>query len=75
VSDSMPRHTHQCGMSGNGKSTFLTSRIRRDISEGWGVCVIDPHGQLYEDLVRWLEQADARSANAENDADTSLEGT
>jgi hypothetical protein len=61
VADATPLHGHELGMSGRGKSTFLTSRIRQDIIEGRGVCVIDPHGQLYEDLVRWLEQADAKT--------------
>jgi hypothetical protein len=44
--------------SGQVKATSLSARIRRGIIEGRGICVIDPHRQLYEDLVRWLEQHD-----------------
>jgi hypothetical protein len=46
-------HMHVLGLSGKGKTSFLTSLIRQDILNGQGVCVIDPHGALYRDLVEW----------------------
>lgn len=43
-------HLHIIGASGKGKSRQLTNLITQDIKHGHGVCVIDPHGSLYEDL-------------------------
>ncbi len=49
------RSTHMqiVGASGKGKSKLLERMIRQDIVHGRGVCVIDPHGELYHDLVKW----------------------
>lgn len=47
-------HMHVLGVSGQGKSFFLEHLIRQDIRAGNGVCVIDPHGELYENLVAWV---------------------
>lgn len=47
-------HMHVFGASGVGKSKALEAIIRQDIKAGHGVIVIDPHGSLYHDLVRWL---------------------
>lgn len=57
----MPRearetHLHVLGVSGQGKSYFLEHMIRRDILSGAGVCVIDPHGELYDNLLAWLTE-------------------
>ena len=46
-------HMHVIGGSGKGKSKFLESMIRQDIQAGHGLCVIDWHGELYNNLVRW----------------------
>ena len=45
------RHTFMLGMTGAGKSTLLQSMALQDINEGRGVCVIDPHGDLIDDLL------------------------
>jgi hypothetical protein len=50
-------HMHVLGASGVGKSFFLESLIKELILHGQGVCVIDPHGDLYERLLEfcaWL---------------------
>ena len=47
-------HMHVLGNSRMGKSYFLEGLIRQDIENGDGVCVIDPHGELYDNLVAWL---------------------
>ena len=47
-------HLHVCGASGRGKSRFLEGMIRDDILSGRGVCLIDPHGTLYERIIRWI---------------------
>lgn len=46
-------HLHVLGGSGNGKTKFLEHCIREDILAGHGVCLIDPEGSLYDDVVKW----------------------
>jgi hypothetical protein len=46
-------HCHVIGGSGTGKSKFLEHLIRQDIHEGNGLCVIDWHGTLFNDLLSW----------------------
>jgi hypothetical protein len=43
--------TYVIGTTGTGKSTFLKSAILQDILAGEGVCVLDPHGDLIEDIL------------------------
>jgi len=45
------RHTHIIGASGTGKSTLLFNLIRQDIENGDGVAVLDPHGDLVDQLL------------------------
>ena len=47
------RHMYVVGASGSGKSYFLQSLIQQDIDNGEGCCVIDPHGELYDNLVAY----------------------
>ncbi len=47
------RHMYTIGKTGTGKSEFLIEMIRQDIAEGHGVCVIDPHGELVEDVLHF----------------------
>lgn len=44
-------HSYVIGQSGTGKSRALESMIMQDIVEGHGVGVIDPHGDLYNNIV------------------------
>jgi hypothetical protein len=51
-------HLFVCGSTGTGKSKLLENLIRQDIL-AWrkskcGLLLIDPHGSLYDSLVRWL---------------------
>ncbi|MFC1613285.1 type IV secretion system DNA-binding domain-containing protein [Patescibacteria group bacterium] len=48
-------HMHIIGASGEGKSKFMEHMIREDIINNKGLCLIDPHGHLYNDIVRWCE--------------------
>ncbi|ODT03819.1 MAG: hypothetical protein ABS52_07785 [Gemmatimonadetes bacterium SCN 70-22] len=54
------RHLYVVGQTGTGKSTLLLSRILADIAAGAGVCVMDPHGDLYRDILHRIpaERAD-----------------
>lgn len=45
------RHLWIVGKSGSGKSTFLFNLAMADIVAGEGVAVIDPHGDLAEDIL------------------------
>lgn len=51
------RSTHMqiCGSSSRGKSKLVEHMIRQDIlsPDKPGLCLIDPHGSLYNDLVQW----------------------
>lgn len=48
------RHTYIVGATGSGKTTLLATMIHSDITNGKGVAVIDPHGQLVEQLLRTI---------------------
>ena len=39
------------GQTGTGKTTMLKSMILSDINNGEGVCVIDPHGDLFKEIL------------------------
>ncbi len=45
------RHTYVIGKSGSGKSVLLWNMAVQDVENGEGVCVIDPHGDLVDDVV------------------------
>lgn len=45
------RHMYIIGKSGSGKSVFMSNLINQDIENGEGVCVIDPHGDLVENVL------------------------
>ena len=49
--DQRSRHMHLIGASGSGKSTMLLNMIVQDIQNGEGLCVLDPHGDLIEQVV------------------------
>ncbi len=45
------RHTYIIGKSGTGKSVLLANMAIQDIQNGEGVCVLDPHGDLVQDIL------------------------
>ncbi|MDE2312392.1 MAG: type IV secretion system DNA-binding domain-containing protein [Patescibacteria group bacterium] len=45
------RHTYILGRTGGGKSVLLANMAIQDIKNGEGLCVIDPHGDLVEDIL------------------------
>jgi hypothetical protein len=45
------KHTFLIGMTGTGKSTSMLSMLLQDLEQGRGVFLIDPHGDLAEDLL------------------------
>ena len=44
-------HTVIAGASGTGKSTLLVNMIRQDLDAGHGLALLDPHGDLVEDVL------------------------
>jgi DNA helicase HerA-like ATPase len=45
-----------CGATGTGKSTLLANLIASDIRSGRGVVLIDPHGDLFADVLERLNR-------------------
>jgi hypothetical protein len=45
------RHMYIIGKSGSGKSVFMSNMIAQDVINGSGVCVVDPHGDLVEEVL------------------------
>lgn len=45
------KHIFALGMTGTGKSTFMLSLLLQDLRQGHGVCLIDPHGDLADELL------------------------
>lgn len=46
--------TYVIGTTGTGKSTFLRSLILQDVFAGKGVCVLDPHGDLVDEVLPFI---------------------
>ncbi len=54
------RHHYIIGKSGSGKSALLSYMARQDIINGKGLCVIDPHGDLVEDILNYIPKERAK---------------
>ncbi|MBD3330129.1 type IV secretion system DNA-binding domain-containing protein [Candidatus Peregrinibacteria bacterium] len=54
------RHHYIIGKSGSGKSALLSFMARQDMKNGEGLCVIDPHGDLVEDLLTYVPKERAK---------------
>jgi len=50
------RHIYVIGKTGTGKSTLFQNMAISDIQKGKGVCVIDPHGDITENLLDYLPE-------------------
>ncbi|PLX20984.1 hypothetical protein C0584_04340 [Candidatus Parcubacteria bacterium] len=46
------RHHYIIGKSGVGKSVMLTNMAIQDIENGDGICLLDPHGDLIDDVLK-----------------------
>ena len=45
------RHMYIVGQTGTGKTAFIKSMALQDIQNGNGLCIIDPHGDLVDDML------------------------
>jgi hypothetical protein len=55
-SEAKTKHAHVIGGSGTGKSTLLVRMILEDIEAGHGVGVLDPHGDLIDEVASRLPE-------------------
>lgn len=63
------RHMHVIGASGTGKSTLLLRLIMQDIEQGNGVAVLDPHGDLVEEVLARIPEDRAKDVTLLDPAD------
>lgn len=54
------RHHYIIGKSGGGKSVLIGYLARQDLWNGDGLCIIDPHGDLVEDVVSFTPKERAK---------------
>lgn len=54
------RHHYIIGKSGWGKSVFIGYIARQDLWNGDGLCVIDPHGDLVDDILAFTPKERAK---------------
>lgn len=47
-------HTFVVGRTGTGKSTLMATLIRQDIACGRGLALLDPHGDLVEQVLKYV---------------------
>ena len=58
------------GKTGTGKSVFIHNMILQDIMNGEGVCVVDPHGELVEEILTKIPKSREKDIIYFNPADT-----
>ncbi len=63
------QHTYIIGKTGTGKSTIIEGMALQDIQAGKGVCVIDPHGDMIEHLLRLIPASRQKDVVYLNPAD------
>lgn len=64
------QHMYVLGKSGTGKSVLLSNLIVQNINNGEGVCVVDPHGELVEEILHLIPEHRAKDVIYFNPADT-----
>ena len=52
--DDRRRHVYIIGKTGTGKSYLLQDMAIQDIRSGKGVCIIDPHGDLIDEIIKYM---------------------
>ena len=64
------QHMYVVGKTGTGKTALLHNMVVQDITNGEGVCVIDPHGEFVESLLSKIPAERAKDVIYFNPADT-----
>lgn len=52
--DDRRRHMYVIGKTGMGKTTLLENMIISDIRSGNGMAIVDPHGDLTEEILNFI---------------------
>jgi hypothetical protein len=52
--DDRRRHVYIIGRTGTGKSELMKNMAIQDIRNGKGLCIVDPHGDLIEDVLKYV---------------------
>jgi hypothetical protein len=63
------KHTYVIGKTGTGKTTLLTSAIYQDMVSGKGVGVLDPHGDMFRELLEIVPEHRKKDVIVFNPAD------
>ncbi|MDE2021188.1 MAG: type IV secretion system DNA-binding domain-containing protein, partial [Patescibacteria group bacterium] len=63
------QHTYVVGKTGTGKSAMLNNMIVQDIANGEGLCVVDPHGELVEGILKKIPEERMKDVIYFNPAD------
>ncbi|HEU5187986.1 MAG TPA: DUF87 domain-containing protein, partial [Candidatus Saccharimonadales bacterium] len=71
TADERERHVFVVGGTGNGKTTLLKYGLVQDIKNGKGVAVIDPHGDLAQELLTYIPEERIKDVIYFNPADVS----
>ncbi|MBA2678785.1 MAG: DUF87 domain-containing protein [Ktedonobacteraceae bacterium] len=58
--DDLSTHMHVVGATNVGKSYFLEGIMKQLLLSGNGLCLIDPHGDLYHRMLQFCAYADKR---------------
>lgn len=61
---------YMIGQTGTGKSTLLKNMVIQDLRYGHGCAVIDPHGELVEDILNFVPRSRTNEVVYFNPADT-----
>jgi CxxC-x17-CxxC domain-containing protein len=67
--DDRRRHMYVIGKTGMGKSEMLKNMAIQDINNGNGLAIVDPHGELVEDLLNAVPQSRVNDVVYFNPAD------
>lgn len=64
------RHVYIVGTTGSGKSVLMANMASQDIAAGHGVCIVDPHGSLVEEVMANIPPARLHDVIVFHPADT-----
>ncbi len=66
------RHFYMIGQTGTGKTTLFKNMLIQDIENGMGVGIIDPHGDLAEDILGYIPKKRFEDVVIFNPGDTEV---
>jgi CxxC-x17-CxxC domain-containing protein len=64
------QHMYVIGKTGTGKTTLLNNLALQDIKMGRGICIVDPHGEFVENILRKVPAERINDVIYLNPADT-----